>query len=114
MVREDDYWVGASDEEVPPVFEASNDGQEFSVIDVVVSFGGVERLGVIPYRPFSLRPFVFLVEYRSGGKCGGVDLQDKLLQGVRSVEDGVVKGNVDQFVDGLGVRIRPQEGSSFL
>ena len=53
VVREDDYWVGASDKEVPPVFEASNDGQEFSVVNVVVSFGGIECLGVVPYRPFS-------------------------------------------------------------
>ncbi len=74
MVREDDYWVGASDEEVPPVFEASDDGQKFSVVDVVVLFGRVECLGVVPYRPLSLRSFVFLVEYRSGGECGGIDL----------------------------------------
>ncbi len=61
MVREDDYWVGASCEEVSPVFEASDDGQEFSVVDVVVSFGRVEGLGVVSHRSFSLRSFVFLI-----------------------------------------------------
>ena len=61
VVRKDDYRVGASHEEVPPIFEASDDGQEFSVVNVVVSFGGVECLGVIAYRSFSLRSFVFLV-----------------------------------------------------
>ncbi len=61
MVREDDNWVGASDEEVPPIFEASDNGQEFSVVDVVVPFGGVKCLGVVPYRPLSSCSFVFLV-----------------------------------------------------
>ncbi len=61
MVCEDDNWVGATDKEVPPVFEASDDGQEFSVVDVVVSFCRVERLGVVSYRSFSSCPFVFLV-----------------------------------------------------
>ena len=74
MVRKDDYRVRASYKEVPPIFEASDDGQKFSVVDVVVLFGRVECLGVVPYRPLSLRSFVFLVEYRSGGECGGIDL----------------------------------------
>ncbi len=90
MVRKDEHWVGASYKEVSPVFEASDNGQELSVVDVVVSFGGVERLGVVSYRPFSLRPFVFLVQYRSGGERGGVYLEGELLQGVGSVEDRVV------------------------
>ncbi len=46
MVREDDDWVGAPDEEVSPVFKALNNGQEFSVINVIVSFSGVKCLGV--------------------------------------------------------------------
>jgi len=61
MVRKDEYWVGASYEEVSPVFKASDDGQELPVVDVIVSFGGVECLGVISYRSFSPRFFVFLV-----------------------------------------------------
>ncbi len=107
MVRKDEYWVGASYEEVSPVFEASDDGQELSVVDVVVSFGGVERLGVVSYRSFSLRSFVFLVQYCSGGERGGVNFEDELFQGVRSVENGVVEGYVDQFINGLGVCFCP-------
>ncbi len=107
MVRKDDYWVGASHEEVPPVFEASDNGQEFSVVDVVVSFGRVECLGVVSYRSLPLCFFMFLVEYRAGGECGGIDFQNELFQGVGSVEDRVVKGDVDQFIDGLGVCVRP-------
>jgi len=92
---------------VSPVFEASDDGQEFSVVDVVVSFGGVECLGVVPYGSFSSRSFVFLIQYCSGGKCGGVDFQDKLFEGIGLVEDGVIEGDVDQFIDGLGVCVCP-------
>ncbi len=79
MVREDNDWVGAPDEEVSPVFEASNNGQEFSVVNVVVSFGGVKRLGVVSYWPFSPCPFMFLVQYCSGSECGGVDLENELF-----------------------------------
>ena len=61
MVRKDDHWVGVSYKEVSPIFEAADDGQEFSVVNVIVSFGGVECLGVISYRSFSPRFFVFLV-----------------------------------------------------
>ncbi len=61
VVREDDDWVGASYEEVSPVFKASDDGQEFSVIDVIVSFGRVECLGVVSHWSFSFSPFMFLV-----------------------------------------------------
>jgi len=61
MVREDDNWVGASDKEVPPIFKASDNGQEFLVVDVVVPFGGVKCLGVVPYRSLLPCPFVFLV-----------------------------------------------------
>ncbi len=73
VVREDDYRVGTSYEKVSPVFEASDDGQEFSVIDVVVSFGRVEGLGVVSHRSFSFRSFVFLVQYCPGGERGGID-----------------------------------------
>ncbi len=114
MVRKDEHWVGASHKEVPPVFEASDDGQEFSVVDVIVSFGGVKCLGVVSYRSFSLCSFVFLVQYCSGGERGGVNFKGELFQGVGSVEDGVVQGYVNQFVHGLGVRIRPQEVGSLL
>jgi len=46
---------------VSPIFEASDDGQEFSVVDVVVLFGRVKCLGVIPHWSLSLGSFMFLV-----------------------------------------------------
>ncbi len=79
MVCKDDHRVGAPHEEVSPIFEASDDGQEFSVVDVVVSLGGIECLGVVSYWSFLLGPLVFLVQYCSGGESGGVDFQGKLF-----------------------------------
>ncbi len=73
MVCEDDHRVGAPYQEVSPIFEASDDSQEFSVVDIVVSFGGVECLGVVSHWPFSFCSFVFLVQYCSGGECGGIN-----------------------------------------
>ncbi len=61
VVCENNDWVGASDEQVSPVFEASDDGQEFSVVDVVVSFSWIECLEVISYRSLPSCPFVFLI-----------------------------------------------------
>jgi len=58
VVCEDHNWVGASYEEMLPVFQAFNNGQEFLVIDVIVSFGGVKGLGMVPYWAF---PSCFLV-----------------------------------------------------
>ena len=36
-----------------------------------------------------------------------------MFEGVGSVEDGVIKGDVDQFVDSLGVHICPYEVGPF-
>ena len=73
MVHKDDDRMGTPHKEVSPVFEASNDGQEFLVVDVVVSFHWVERLGVVSYWSFSFCPFMFLVQDCSSGECRGVN-----------------------------------------
>ena len=90
-----------------PVFKAANDGQEFSVVDIIVSFGRVERLRMVSDGSLLPRSFMFLVQDCPSGECRGVDFQGKLFEGVRSVKDGVVKGDVNQFFNGLGVRIGP-------
>ncbi len=53
MVCEDDYRVGASHEQVSPIFQTTDDGKELSVIDVIVPFCRVECLGVVSYWSFS-------------------------------------------------------------
>ena len=44
MVGEDLYQERGTMEVVMPGFQGANDGEEFAVIDVVVVFGGGERL----------------------------------------------------------------------
>ncbi len=61
VVREDDYGVGTSYEQVSPVFKAVDDGEELLIIDVVVLFCRVESLRVVPHWSFSPHPFMFLV-----------------------------------------------------
>ena len=61
MVRKDDYRVRASYKEVPPIFEATDDGEEFLVVNVVVSFCRVEHLGVVSHQLFPSRSFMLLV-----------------------------------------------------
>jgi len=56
MVNEDLNWEGGAMEVVLPRFEGANDGKEFSVIDVIVSFSLRERLGEIGVgMPISIR-----------------------------------------------------------
>ncbi len=61
VVCEDDHQVGASNEQVSPIFQAMDDGKELSVVDVIVPFHGVECLGVVSHWPFSSCLFMFLV-----------------------------------------------------
>ena len=78
-----------------PVFESSDDGEEFLVVDIVVSFCGVEGLGVVSHWSFSSCPFMLLVEDCSGGEGRSVNFQGKLFQRVGSVQDWVAERDVD-------------------
>ncbi len=50
---------------------------------------------MVSHRSLSSHSFVFLVQDCSGGKCQGINFQDELFEGVGSVEDGVINGDVD-------------------
>ena len=73
VVCEDHNRVGASYEEVSPVFQASNDGQEFSFINIVVSFSRVEGLGMVSHQAFLSCFLMCLVQDCPRCKCGGID-----------------------------------------
>ncbi len=73
MVCEDDYWVGASDEQVSPIFKAMDDGKELSVINIIVSFRWVECLGVVSHWSLSSCLFMFLVQDHSDSESRGVN-----------------------------------------
>ena len=71
MVGEDLDKEGRSREVLSPCFKGVEDGEEFSVIDVVVTFSGGERLGEVGARvPFAIG--VSLEKYGSGGELGGI------------------------------------------
>jgi len=61
VIHEDQDQMGAPYEEVSPVFQTSDDGQKFSVIDIIISFSGIEGLGVVPYWALSSGLFMCLV-----------------------------------------------------
>ena len=61
MVHEDHDWVGTAYKEVSPIFQASDYGQEFPVVDIVVLFGQVKGLGVVSHWMFWSCFFMFLV-----------------------------------------------------
>ena len=44
MVGEDLHWEGGAVEVVAPRFQGTNDGEEFTIIDIVVAFGRGEGL----------------------------------------------------------------------
>ena len=44
MVGGDPHWEGGAVEVVVPRFQGANDGKEFTIIDIVVAFGGGEGL----------------------------------------------------------------------
>jgi len=48
LVIREHYNLLLSGKEMSPSFESSDDGKEFPIIDLIVSFGGVKGLGEIP------------------------------------------------------------------
>ena len=68
VVSEDGDRMRGSCEEVSPVVKASDNSEEFMVVDVIVAFGLVECFRVVAHRLlFSLT--IFLCEDGTGGKC---------------------------------------------
>ena len=71
MVGEDLDREGRSREVLSPCFKGVEDGEEFSVIDVVVTFGRGERLGEVgAWMPSAIG--VGLEKYSSRGELGGI------------------------------------------
>ena len=55
VISEDLHWEGRTMEIVSPIFQGMDDGEEFSVIDIVVLFCRGEQLGKIgAWMPFSV------------------------------------------------------------
>ena len=82
MIRYYSYWVFHAREVVAPLFQSLDDSEEFSVIDVVVSFSGREGGGMISTGvKVSVR--ILLYEYSSGGSERGISHDKEQLGGIR-------------------------------
>ena len=89
VVGKDLYGKGGTMEIVAPRFQGANDGEEFTVIDIIVSFGGGEGLGEIGTRvPVTV----------------GISLEEdgtrRVFRSVRGNSKG--SGEVGKVKDGLG------------
>ena len=71
VVGDDFEGLGKSFEEVAPVFEGFDDGEHFSVVDLVVAFGGLHGGGAeSDWMPKTI--FLLLKQCASGSKAGGI------------------------------------------
>ena len=78
VIRYYSYWVFSASEVVAPLLQGLDDSEKFSIIYVIVSFGGREGGRVISARmKVSIR--VLLHEYPSGGGERGVGHNEEQL-----------------------------------
>ena len=113
MVGEDLDGEGRSREVLLPCFKGVEDGEELSVIDVIVTFGRGERLGEVgAWMPFAIG--VSLEKYSSGGELGGICSQGKGGVGVGKLEYGLGEEELLQLVEGFLTGRGPVPGMVFL
>ena len=85
MISEDLDREGRPGEVLSPCLKGVEDGEEFSVIDVVVLFGGGERLREVgAWVPLTI--WISLEEYGSRGELRGIGGYGKGGIGVRELE----------------------------
>ena len=113
MVSEDLDWGGGSKEIVSPGVQGSHDCEEFSVIDIIVSFGWSERLGEVG-TGVPVTVGVGLKEYSSRGVLGCIGGDGKGGGEVGELEDWL--GSERPFKGGEGgvTRFIPFPGMRFL
>jgi hypothetical protein len=68
MVCENGNRKGGASKEVPPIVKPADNSEEFVVVDIIVLFSVIERLGVIANR-LGLPSFIFLSENSACGEC---------------------------------------------
>ena len=125
MVGEDLHWKGGAMEVVAPGFQGANDGEEFTIIDIVVAFGGGEGLrevgagvpvtvGVSLEEDGARRVFRRICgDSEGGGEVGKVEdgfREEETLEGVegglagrRPVPREVFLGEVEERAGDIGV-----------
>ena len=105
MISEDLDREGGPGEVLSPCLKGVEDGEKFSVIDVVVPFSGGERLREVgAWVPLAV--WIGLEEYGSRSKLGGIGGYGKGGIGVRELEHGLGEEKsfqlVERFLAGRG------------
>ena len=98
MIGEDLDGEGGPGEVLSPCLKDMEDGEEFPVIDVVVSFGGGERLREVgAWVPLAV--WIGLEKYGSRGELGGIGGYGKGGIGVRELKHGLGEEKLFQLVE---------------
>ena len=106
MICEDLDWEWGASKVMVPHFEASDNSEKFSVIDVIASFCHKEGLGEVGTRmPFSIG--VSLQEDSSRYILGGICGNGKEFLCDREMKYGFVEEAILEPVEGILVRIAP-------
>jgi hypothetical protein len=87
VISEHDDRVRIPFKVVPPCFQGTDDGKEFSIVDLVVSFGGVEGLRKVS-AGMMCTVLISLKQDCTGCNKQCIGGQGKLSGGIRVLEDG--------------------------
>ena len=85
MIRYYGYWMFHTREVVTPLLQGLDDSEEFSVVDVIVSFGGGES-GRVVSAWVKVSVGVLLHEYSPGGSKGSISHDEKWLGSVQHLD----------------------------
>jgi hypothetical protein len=86
VVSENDYRVRVSSKKVSPSFGRTNDGEEFTIVDLIVTLCWSQTLGEVATGVVD-SIFIGLEEDASGSNLGGVGGNSELPRGIRVSED---------------------------
>ena len=71
MISDNSDWMGGASKVLLPLVQSQDDSKEFSVIDIIVSFGWCEGFGEVS-TGVMVSIVICLHKYSSGSKEGGV------------------------------------------
>ncbi|KIK32050.1 hypothetical protein CY34DRAFT_102321, partial [Suillus luteus UH-Slu-Lm8-n1] len=80
--------MGVSFKIVAPCFQSTDNSEKFPIIDLIVTFGGIKRLGKIPARVIG-SIFISLEKNCSSGYEGSIGGKGELARGIRVSEDRI-------------------------
>jgi hypothetical protein len=95
MIGEYDNQVRVPFKVMAPFSERSDDSEQFSIEDLVVSFCWVQGLGQVTARMI-LSVVISLKEHRSGSHKGGISRNCELASGVGVLKDWLTKETIFQ------------------